>query len=35
MFTDDTPEIDQFEGYYGETLKQPLLVATIEPVVVE
>lgn len=35
MFIDDTPEIDQFEGYYGETLKQPLLVASIEPVEVE
>jgi len=35
MFTDNTPEIDQFEGYYDETLKQPLLVATIEPLEVE
>ncbi len=35
MFTDDTPEITRFEGYYGETLKQPLLIATIEPVEVE
>jgi hypothetical protein len=35
MFTDDTPEINQFEGFYGETLKQPLLSAMIEPVVVK
>lgn len=35
MFTDDTPEIERFEGYYEETFKQPLLVAAIEPVEVK
>ncbi|MBE0685219.1 MAG: hypothetical protein IH585_04390 [Anaerolineaceae bacterium] len=35
MFTDETAEIEQFSGYYGETYKQPLLVAAIEPVEVK
>jgi hypothetical protein len=35
MFTDKTDQIDQFSGYYGETNKQPLLVAMIEPVEVK
>ncbi len=35
MFTDETAEIEQFAGYYGEMLKLPLLVAAIQPVEVK
>ena len=35
MLTDETAEIEQFAGYYGETYKQPLQVAVIAPVEVK
>lgn len=35
MFLDETAEIEQFAGYYGEMPKTPLLVAAIQPVLVK